>query len=204
MNIYQKIQQVMKAVAYVKKDTTVRDAGGYRAVSHDAVTAMVRPHFLEAGIVMYPTLVDAKTESSGKSTKNETPIIRYTGIYDVAFVSVEDPQDRIVVHIEAHAEDTGDKAPGKAISYACKYALLKVLMLETGENDEGRVHVEPPPLTDEQEAALAVLRNAALDGMDALKRAWHDIGKDFRLALGGHIDSLKEAAAQADSERKAA
>lgn len=199
MNVYQKLNGVMRKVAYVQKDTTVRDAGGYRAVSHDAVTAMVRPHFLEAGIIVHPTLTASKTESSGKQTKNETPIIRYTGEYDVAFVNADDPADRIVVHIEAHAEDTGDKAPGKAISYAVKYALLKVLMLETGESDEGRVTVEPPPLTEEQEAVLQSLRDAALKGTDALKAAWHALDKGMRLDLARELDSLKAAAAAVDS-----
>ena len=41
--------------------------------------------------------------------------------------------------VEAHASDNGDKAPGKALSYATKSAILKTLSLETGENDESRV-----------------------------------------------------------------
>jgi hypothetical protein len=204
MNIYQKLQQVMRAVAYIKKDTEVRDGGGYKAVTHDMVTALVRPHFLDAGIIMHPTLLEGRTESTGKSTQKGTPIVRYVGIYDVAFVNAEDPQDRAVVRIEAHAEDTGDKAPGKAVSYACKYAVLKVLMLETGENDESRMAPEPPPLTDAQEATLQEMRDAALNGTDALRRAWGGLTKEQRLALGGHLDSLKEAAAKADSKGKAA
>ena len=34
--------------------------------------------------------------------------------------------------------DNADKAPGKAISYAFKYALLKTFALETGEDEESR------------------------------------------------------------------
>jgi hypothetical protein len=40
--------------------------------------------------------------------------------------------------IEAHAIDQGDKAPGKALSYAKKYAVLKLLEIESGEGEEER------------------------------------------------------------------
>jgi hypothetical protein len=43
-----------------------------------------------------------------------------------------------MVIVSAHANDQGDKAPGKALSYAVKSAILKVLMIETGESDESR------------------------------------------------------------------
>lgn len=197
MNIYQRLQKVMQAVAYVQKDTQVNDAGGYKAVSHDMVTALVRPHFLANGIVIHPTLCDGRTEPTGKATSRGTPIVRYVGVYDVAFVNVDEPADRCIVHIEAHAEDTGDKAPGKCISYACKAAVLKVLMLETGENDESRVAPEAPPLTEAQEQVLAGLRAASLNGVDALEAAWKAAGKDNRKALADQLESLKYAAAQA-------
>jgi hypothetical protein len=34
--------------------------------------------------------------------------------------------------------DNADKAPGKAISYAKKYAVLKLFEIETGEDEESR------------------------------------------------------------------
>jgi hypothetical protein len=61
-----------------------------------------------------------------------------------AVVNIDDPTDRAVLPIEAHALDQGDKAPGKAMSYATKYAMLKLLSLETGEADEGRVEAVKP------------------------------------------------------------
>ena len=38
-NIYQRLREVMKAVAYIKKDTTVEGAQQYKAVTHDMVSA---------------------------------------------------------------------------------------------------------------------------------------------------------------------
>ena len=34
--------------------------------------------------------------------------------------------------------DSGDKAPGKAITYATKISMLKVFSVETGDNEEAR------------------------------------------------------------------
>jgi hypothetical protein len=53
-------------------------------------------------------------------------------------VNADDPTDKFSIEIEAHALDHGDKAPGKALSYAKKYAVLKLLDIETGEDEEGR------------------------------------------------------------------
>ncbi len=199
MNIYQRIAAVMKAVSYVKKDKTVSGSGGgYRAVTHDMVTAMVRPHLVEHGIVVVPRLVNAQTVSTGRSTSGGTPINRFEGQYVVAFVNVDDPKDCIEVPAAAHAEDHGDKAPGKALSYATKYAILKVLLLETGEDDEGRIGPAEQDMTEAQEAVLATLRERALEGTAALKAAWKDLGAKVRDELRAHLDSLKAAAAEAD------
>jgi hypothetical protein len=64
----------------------------------------------------------------------------YSGTYEINFVNIDVDHgvDKITVTIEAHANDNGDKAPGKALSYATKSAILKVLSLESGENDESR------------------------------------------------------------------
>lgn len=196
MNIYQKLQAVMKEVAYVKKDKEVTGAGSYMAVTHDMVTAMVRPHFVAQGVVIVPRLVNGAVVDTGRQTKGGTPIIRYEGLYEVSFVNADEPTDMVTIPISAHAEDHGDKAPGKAISYATKYAVLKVLMLETGENDEGRVRQDEPELTDTQTATLQSLRDAALNGTEALKLAWAALTKEQRLSLGSFLPALKKGAAE--------
>jgi hypothetical protein len=88
--------------------------------------------------VIVPRLMSSAVENIG-TTSSGTVIIRYTGKYEVDFVNCDDPADRVTVPGEAHANDHGDKAPGKATSYATKYAMLKLFSIETGEGDEGRV-----------------------------------------------------------------
>lgn len=137
LNIYQRINEVRKKVSYVKKDKKV-DGAGYMAVTHDAVTAILRDAMIEFGIVVVPTLTTSTFVETGTTTAKGIPFMRYEGAYEVAFVNCEEPADRTALVVESHAIDQGDKAPGKALSYAVKYAELKIFMLESGEDDEGR------------------------------------------------------------------
>lgn len=193
-NIFQRVRTVMEKVAYVQKDKEVKGDGGYMAVTHDMVTAVVRPHFVEAGIVISPRVVSAAMVDTGRRSSKGNPAMRYEGRFQIDFVNADNPEDRITIDIDAHADDYGDKAPGKAISYATKYAILKLLMLETGENDEGRLAPVETELTDEQALKLQELRDASLEGVPALELAWAAAGKPMRLALHTHLGALKEAA----------
>jgi hypothetical protein len=136
LNILQRINAVQKEVAYIQKDRSVSTGGGsYKAVSHDAVTALLRPHLIKHGIVYTTTLAD-ECHFDTKEEGSKQRLFRAT--FTICFASIDKPEDRIFVTLPAHALDNGDKAPGKAISYATKYALLKVFALETGEDEESR------------------------------------------------------------------
>lgn len=198
MNIYQRIAKVMEAVSYVKKDATVSEGGNYKAVSHDQVTSIVRQHFVANGIVVVPKVIAATMIDTGRKSAKGNPAFRYEGRFEIAFVNVEAPEDRIVITLDAHADDFGDKAPGKALSYAVKGATLKVLYLETGENDESRTAPEPE-FTEEEQAIIDTLRAESLKGMKALEKAWKGLGSKYRFALMNQIDSLQKGAADADA-----
>lgn len=135
MNIYQRINEVRKKVAYIRKEKKVET---YMAVTHDQVTAEVRDHFIEQGIVMVPRLIRSAVKDTGTTTAKGTPFIRLEATYQFDVVNADEPSDKFSLEIEAHAIDHGDKAPGKALSYAKKYAVLKLLDIETGEDDEAR------------------------------------------------------------------
>lgn len=134
-NLMQRIIEVRKQVDYIQKDKSVSTGGGsYKAVTHDAVTGILREHMNKAGIVCFPALVASASLPKEDGAKQ----FRYEATYDFTFVNADDPTDRIVIRIEAHAMDNADKAPGKALSYAKKYAMLKLFEIETGEDEESR------------------------------------------------------------------
>ncbi len=138
-NIYQKINAVMKEVDYIQKgDKKVNNQ--YNFVSHDQVTAKLHPALTKHGIVVLPSVL--KMIQDGNRTVAEI---------EVSFVNIDDPQDKFSVLYTGYGIDAGDKGPGKAISYAFKYAMLKTFVLETGDDpDNDQNVVYEPPKTEEE------------------------------------------------------
>jgi hypothetical protein len=137
LNVYQRLNKVRATVGYLHKDKEV--AGRYKAVTHDSVTAAVRGPFIEHGIMVVPSIENSAMVKSDTLTAKGIPIWRFEARFKVSFVNIDKPDDRIDIILDSHALDEGDKAPGKATSYAVKYAMLKLLSIETGEEEEERV-----------------------------------------------------------------
>jgi hypothetical protein len=149
LNIFQRINKVMADLAFVRKTKKVQN---YMTVTHDEVVNKVHPLLAKHGIVIVPQVVECKSAPSGMVTSNNVPISLYEATIDFVFVSIDDPNSSVTARISTHANDTGDKAPGKALSYGMKYAILKVFALETGEQEEQRMPEDAKiaPITEEQ------------------------------------------------------
>lgn len=134
LNLFQRLNVIKSKVEYVRKDKQVDN---YKAVTHDAVTAETRRWFVEMGVLIFTSEKSSSMQEIGK-TKSGNPMYRFEAKYEICFINCDEPCQKLTVELTSHANDTSDKAPGKAISYATKYAILKVLQLETGENEEAR------------------------------------------------------------------
>ena len=122
-NIHQRLHAAQAKVDYIQRE---RKSGmRYSIVSHDAVTAKVRPILHECGVVYYPVGIHHTQHG------NRTEVAMC-----VRFANVDHPEDHIDVPSLGYGIDDSDKGPGKAISYAVKYALLKTLGLETGDDPD--------------------------------------------------------------------
>ena len=105
MNIFQRINEVRKQIGYVQKDKSVSTGGGsYKAVTHDAVTGMVRAALIENGIVIVPSVVSAVFHQKEPEAKQRL----YEATYQIDFVNVDDPADKITTQQNAHALDSGN------------------------------------------------------------------------------------------------
>lgn len=184
MNIYQRVNEVRKAVDYVQKSKRVGE-GGYLAVTHDNVTALTREHFVKHGVVIIPNLIRSKVELTGTNTSRGVPFIRFEAVYRFDVVNADDPGDRFHVEIEAHALDQGDKAPGKVLSYAKKYAVLKLLELESGEEEEDRQDQHKP-----KNGGMSA-SDVAKDAFNALPHDRKNVIQDTATAI---VDKLNENA----------
>ena len=192
MNIYQRINKVMESVNYIKKDRSIIGGGqNYKAVSHDMVIAVIREHQVSNGIVIVPRQTRGEIVIQRDPSK-DVKMHLYSATYDIDFVNIEKPEDKVTVTIESHAADNGDKAPGKAITYATKTAILKVFSLETGEDDESRTaEPEAIDLTD-QVASLRDAEDMKQLG-DTFKMLWTSFdGKLERAELTRVKDEMKK------------
>lgn len=123
LNVHQRLAAAMGDVDYIQKEK--KSGMSYTIVSHDAVTAKVRPVLLKHGIVYYPV----RCEHLHNGNRAECSLT-------VRFVNIDQPTDFFDVPTFGYGIDTQDKGPGKAMSYAVKYALLKALGLETGDDPD--------------------------------------------------------------------
>lgn len=145
LNIHQRIHAIMKDVSYVQKGNK-KVNNHYKFVSHDAVTSKVRPALLKHGVLAVPSYFDISVHGN-----------RTNCSMSMKFVNIDKPEDYIDIPCAGFGQgiDPQDKGAGKAMSYAYKYALLKIFALETGddpEKDNINHKPEPKPPTPAQEA----------------------------------------------------
>lgn len=132
----QRIVWVRDRVTVLGKDSNV--GGQYKAISHDKVTGYIRPKLVQAGILHTVTCLAYGDHETGLVTDKGRKVMQHRAKFAVTFENIFDKADTKTVEVVAYADDYGDKAPGKALSYATKYALLKMFAIETGEEDEDR------------------------------------------------------------------
>ena len=142
MNIHQRLLEVMKEVSYVQKDQKKID-GKYTAVRHDDVVAKVRPALLKQGILCTSSITECRLSKEQVQSRDGTRAISAAFVtMMVRLTNADKPEDFVEGSFCGQGDDFGDKAVGKATSYAFKYALLKMLMLETGDDADNDAFVE--------------------------------------------------------------
>ncbi len=144
LNIYQRINAVMKDCEYLQKKGAAQGKG----IKYDEVIAMLREHLITHGVVMVVNQISM--EMVNEVVKQKV----YQGHYTMDLVNMDKP-DEVVRHSAfAHGMDGGDKGPGKASTYAMKIMLVKGFGIETGEDEESRSEkIEGDELISKDQAA---------------------------------------------------
>jgi hypothetical protein len=208
--IFAAMLEAAKEVKYVKRASVPKAGTG---VLRDVVVAEVRPILLKHGIIAMTTQVgEGRVIATDQTSSGGTPKSIYLGRYQTSFICVADGSTMSVVN-EALGEDYGDKAPGKARTYAEKMNLIGGLLLETGINDEGRLagtateeepaeqRIEPARLENFITSIQQATDKAGVKSMGDLAIAYitehgnSDADKmALREAAGLHLGKLKEKA----------
>ena len=150
-NIYTKLLAAQAALGVLEKKENPQGGIKYKFVDHDQVTTKAREVFHEQGLLCLCDIVEANFEqveterwdnNAGKLVeKSDTEA---TVKIKIEIINIENPTEKIITHSAGQGIDNGDKAFGKAYSYAFKYGLLKLLMASTGvDSDNEQVNRKP-------------------------------------------------------------
>ena len=144
LNIFQRMLAATSEINRVAKNLKVdiSKSQSYKAVAESDVLEAVKPIEEKYGIYSYPvsrTVIkdEAYTTTSeydGRKSEKTTFFIRLATVY--RFVNIDKPDEYIDITTYGDGVDTQDKAPGKAMTYADKYALLKAYKIQTGDDPD--------------------------------------------------------------------
>tara|TARA_R110002096_G_scaffold417196_1_gene620770 strand:+ start:108 stop:803 length:696 start_codon:yes stop_codon:yes gene_type:complete len=195
MNVYQKINVVMSGISYVQKTGNVpMGKKSYNAVLHDHVTKLVQPYFVDVGIIAIPKVIEHEfsrytvTNKYGDSDRYQTDMK-----VELTIINIDEPEERITVTAVAQGLDPSDKGPGKAYSMAVKYCYLKLLMLESGDQEEDRV--EEAKIKEKEHKANKGVRDeaAAKEKADLCETLIKLLKENNKYAEGkteGHLEAM--------------
>lgn len=191
LNIFQRMLAATSEINRVAKNLKVdiSKSQSYKAVAESDVLEAVKPIEEKYGIYSYPvsrTVIKDEayttpSEYDGRKSEKTTFFMRLATVY--RFVNIDNPDDYIDITTYGDGVDTQDKAPGKAMTYADKYALLKAYKIQTGDDPDagasgnlGKKKFEKP--TAEQLAQAEEL-GINLDGLAAYAKCKvEEISKD--------------------------
>lgn len=143
MNIYKRMLAATSEISRVAKNLNVGfGKSSYKAVGEADVLAAVKPIEEKYGIYSYPVerqiiesgVLESVSEYNGEKTTKKQFQMRVSTVY--RFVNVDNPEEYIDITTYGDGVDSQDKAPGKAMTYADKYALLKAYKIMTGDDPD--------------------------------------------------------------------
>ena len=170
LNIYEKLSLIENEVGVVEKGLSVSmgGKGSYKAVSERDVLDAIKPIEQKYRVCSYPydteiinNEVLEKNNSYGTTTSQ---FLRLKRVY--RFLNIDNPNEYVDVISYGDGIDTGDKAPGKAMTYADKYALMKTYKLSIGDDldkgsspQEGYRKATTQPISNSQKETIKRLYN---------------------------------------------
>lgn len=146
MNIFQKLEAITNELGFVAKNLNVAVSknNSYKATGEVDVLEAVKPLENKYGVYSYAInreiiASDILTQTTQYGERTSL-FLRMKVTY--RFVNTDNPKDYIETISFAEGIDSGDKASGKAMTYADKYALMKAYKISTGEDPDQKASEE--------------------------------------------------------------
>lgn len=130
LTLYQKLAKIMGEVSYIQKDQKIEyGSTRYTAATERAVLNAIRPKLVENGLILIPVNGVVVPVQSAKGA--------YVTSLSVDYRLVDtETGEHIDLWSTGQGHDSSDKGAGKAFTYATKYALLKLFLIETGDDPD--------------------------------------------------------------------
>lgn len=145
LNLLERMSAISNKLGVLSKELEVKinQSNSYKAVSERTILDAIKPLEEEYRVFSYPIsrkIIETDTlVKEGKGTTTNTLFMRLEIVY--RFINIDNKEDFIDITSYGDGMDTGDKAPGKAMTYADKYALMKAYKISTGDDPDK----EPSP-----------------------------------------------------------
>ena len=138
-NIFQRMQKITAEISTVAKNLEVGfGSSKYKAVGEADILRAVKPIEEKFGVYSFPfdrEIIESGTmEKDGKNGRTVQLYLRVKTVY--RFVCADTPTSYLDIVSYGDGVDTQDKAPGKAMTYSDKYALMKAYKIQTGDDPD--------------------------------------------------------------------
>lgn len=140
LNIYEKLQKITDELGVVEKGLKIEvtKTRSYKAVSERDILDNVKPLETKYRVYSYPyerNIIDKDILVSHTEYGDKTNMyMRLETTY--RFVNLDNSSEFVDIKTYGDGIDSGDKAPGKAMTYADKYALMKAYKISTGDDPD--------------------------------------------------------------------
>jgi len=182
-NVYQRIHGIMAELRIIQMTGRLQfkqGGAGKPVATHDDVTKAVYPMLVKFRVAVVPSL------KSYEQNGNRTEIVE-----TMRYVNIDDPKDFFEGDFLGYGVDSGDKGPGKATSYATKYAHLKTFVLETSEDADNENTTHSPAITPEDAQVIRDKSRAKdIPNNELQNKVWNITGDDRLRSL--NMEQLKE------------
>lgn len=203
MKLAEKIQAIANEIS-IDKDLNVSTgkSGSYKAIGEAQIKNKVKPREAEYKISIIPTIElvgEPQIIEKKKVFNGNEQITHNTSVFVKCILTVYDLESDETLTSTAFGQgiDSGDKALGKANTYALKYALMNLFKMSTGE-DEDFDNAKKIKETKSMQQIVTTLFNEKLEKYDDKNALYKEMGitgkafiEDYKSGDFGKLESLK-------------
>jgi hypothetical protein len=182
MNLYEKLLCITSEIGKVNKNLLVGEGrSSYKAVGEADVLKAVKELEKKYRVYSFPfsrevikdEVIEKEKKYNNEITVTTQNFIRLQIIY--RFINVDDPKEFIDIFSYGDGIDSQDKAPGKAMTYADKYALLKAYKIVTGDDPD-----QKPSEEGKQKTVNKVTKTEAISIRNLMVRKGLDVEQQLK------------------------